>query len=642
MTSSYLVRASFTLTAILGYPSSYQLKFSPVCSRPVLEQNINQHLDSNCADDPQSNMTTSKGKAGPSRAHTLVQPSIESLFPEKSSLARISTPTSRNKHPKKRSEADDAPSLPEQGPSKRHKTTASSRIQANAPLAERLRPRTLAEFVGQPHLTGPGSLLMHLLESGSTGSIIFWGPPGCGKTTLARLLANSTDSVFKELSATDSGISDVRAVVEEAKRVLALTGRRTILFLDEVHRFNKAQQDIFLPFIEQGQIQLIGATTENPSFKLTGALISRCRVFVLERLTDEDVTQIINQAVERVLTTAHQSASEVTLPTMTMQGSSPAEPSSSPIISSQASTSTAVSAFSPFPQLTPKIVSSIVSLSTGDARTALSLLELVLSAPPDADQANLLTSLRRSVSTSYDRTGDSHYDMISALHKSVRGSQGSAALYWLARMLTAGEDPLYIARRMVVCASEDIGLADNHALPLAIATLQACQIIGMPECRINLAHLVSYLSEAPKSTRSYEAYNRAEEAAKLDPTIPVPVMIRNAPTKLMKELGYARGYCYNPEYAYVYPRSEQRRIADYDRGHRAMLDRHPVTNDYLPIQFRGDVFLRKEGDVTDKIWDEAALRRWEVEENGGKPWSGRQTREPNREASNLTLEEDKT
>ncbi|KAI0705016.1 P-loop containing nucleoside triphosphate hydrolase protein [Cerioporus squamosus] len=536
--------------------------------------------------------------------------------------------SSKITHTRKRSEAEDAPPA-DSTPLKRPRITASSRLQSAAPLAERLRPHSLEEFVGQPHLTEPGSLLRSHLDRGATGSIIFWGPPGCGKTTLARLLAKRTDAVFKELSATDSGIAEVRAVVEEAKSLLALTGRRTILFLDEVHRFNKAQQDIFLPFLEAGHLQLIGATTENPSFRLTSALLSRCRmhnqltlirsVFILERLSDADITKIVTQAVQRVSEDEH-AKHPFTLPTP-----SPSEPhvpdtdnsysdvaSSQPDIeepltqpeltSTQESTTSASDPAHPFaayPHFTSKVLSTIVALSTGDARTALSLVELVISAPKDSDEAKLLAALRRSVATAYDRGGDSHYDMISALHKSVRGSQGSAALYWLARMLTAGEDPLYIARRMVVCASEDIGLADNHALPLAMSTYQACQVIGMPECRINLAHLVSYLSEAPKSTRAYEGYKRAEEAAKLDPSIPVPLMIRNAPTGLMKELGYARGYRYNPDYA------------------------HPVTNDYMPIQFQGDEFLRKEGDKSGKIWDEEALREWEFRENGGQSWSER-------------------
>nr|VWO95020.1 Uncharacterized protein [Ganoderma boninense] len=556
------------------------------------------------------------------------QASITALFTPSGRSQHASTgafhaSSSKASHTRKHSELEDA-FAPEATPLKRPRVTASSRLQSVAPLAERLRPRILDEFVGQPHLTEPGSLLMSHLDRGATGSIIFWGPPGCGKTTLARLLATHTDAVFKELSATDSGIGDVRKVVEEAKNLLALTGRRTVLFLDEVHRFNKAQQDIFLPFLEQGHLQLIGATTENPSFRLTSALLSRCRVFILERLSDEDIKKILTQAVERVSGTdtpgidVSHSAPPTSSPnevlvldddnTSDVASSQPdiEEPLTNPA-STQSSTASSGPSHAPepsvefpnYPQLTPKVLSSIIALSCGDARTALSLIELVLSARTNSDETKLLAALRRSVATAYDRTGDSHYDMISALHKCVRGSQGSAALYWLARMLTAGEDPLFVARRMVVCASEDIGLADNHALPLAMATYQACQVIGMPECRINLAHLVSYLSEAPKSTRSYEAYKRAEEAAKLDPSIPVPLPVRNAPTRLMKELGYARGYKYNPDYA------------------------HPVTNEYMPIQFRGDEFLRKEGDTTDKSWDEDALRQWEFEENGGQPWSGR-------------------
>ncbi|KAH9937723.1 P-loop containing nucleoside triphosphate hydrolase protein [Amylocystis lapponica] len=529
------------------------------------EKDINQHLDEKHI----ISTPTPKLRAGPStQTHLKTQPSIASLFgssqkssrPSTSAVSSTQASTSKTTHSRKRSTLHDTP-LNEPGPSKRTKTSAASRLHAAAPLADRLRPTTLEEFVGQPHLTGPGSLLMNMLDTGMTGSLIFWGPPGCGKTTLARLLAKRTDAIFKELSATDAGISDVRAVVEEAKGVLTLTGRW-------------APCDIFLPFLEQGHLQLIGATTENPSFKLTSALLSRCRVFVLERLTDEDVARIVTQAVERVS------------PDVPHQPVEP-EPSSPEIPSSQPETEE---------QLSQPHLSSQSSSTTAvpQRRThGTSLLELVLSSPPHADPDAVLASLRRSVSTSYDRTGDSHYDMISALHKSRRALLA-------ARMLSAGEDPLYIARRMVVCASEDIGLADNHALPLAMAALQACQVIGMPECRINLAHLVSYLSEAPKSTRAYQGYNRAEEAAKLDATIPVPLVVRNAPTGLMKDLGYGHSYCYNPDYL------------------------HPVTNDYLPIQFRGDVFLRPAGDVTDKIWDEAALRRWEMEENGGRPWDGRE------------------
>ncbi|EPQ57405.1 P-loop containing nucleoside triphosphate hydrolase protein [Gloeophyllum trabeum ATCC 11539] len=564
----------------------------PICGRIVREENINYHLDNDCpgqnARATPASKTTSKAPVAPvfNSAKKPSNVTVEGSFHIGSSLA------TKREHP----EAGGA-SVPRA--TKRSKGTVTSRSQAAAPLAERLRPQELEDFIGQKHLTGSDSLLMNLMRGGSTGSIIFWGPPGCGKTTLARLMARKSGAVFKEISATEAGIGDVRAIVEEAKGTLMLQNRRTVLFLDEVHRFNRAQQDIFLPYIEQGQIQLIGATTENPSFKINSALLSRCRVFVLERLSDDDVSEIIDKAVHRVLAGLNEvtdSAAEASTSSATALSQ---ESNQSTLISSQPSIS-AVS-FPSYPQLTERVKKSIISLSLGDARTALSLLELVLSSPQDIPEAKLLDSLRRSVSTSYDRTGDDRYDLISALHKSVRGSDGSAAMYWLARMLETGEDPMYIARRMTVCASEDIGLADSHALPLAIATMQACQMIGMPECRINLAHLVAYLAEAPKSTRSYEAYKRAAAAAKSDPTLAVPLVIRNAPTKLMKNLGYSEGYRYNPDYA------------------------HPVTNDYLPPQFRDEVFLRKEGDLSGKEWDEEALHRWEVDMNGGKAWEGRGT-----------------
>jgi len=459
---------------------------------------------------------------------------------------------------------------PEEGPPRKR---CRVNLEEAAPLAERLRPTILSDFIGHESVVS-------LIASGNCGSLILWGPSGCGKTTLARLIATQSDAVFKELSATVAGINDVRAIVDTAKSTLSLTGRKTILFMDEIHRFNKGQQDIFLPFLERGYIQLIGATTENPSFKLVGALLSRCRVFSLERLQDADIRNIIAKALSRL----SPDASSTSISADTSSSPQKIEPPPTP-------------EQSPFRELTPKIISTIVSMSAGDARIAISLLELAVKAH-DFDEAKVLTLLRRSVATSYD-TAEDHYNMISALHKSVRGSQPDAALYWLARMLTGGEDPVYICRRMVVCASEDIGLADSHALPLAVATLQACQNVGMPECRINLAHLVSYLSEAPKSTRSYEAYQRAEEAALKDPKLLVPLEMRNAPTDLMKEVGYGKSYRYNPEYV------------------------HPVHNTYLPPQLQSAKFLKKADDTSGKTWDEDALLSWENNVNGGEPWEGR-------------------
>ncbi|KAJ7132868.1 hypothetical protein C8R43DRAFT_1023740 [Mycena crocata] len=556
----------------------------PICSLKVKSRTINSHIDAGCpqssSDHKQlspsastSNSTTpatSKGKAttsgkkSSSQDSTGTSPTLASIFRPKDTPEPLPPSPEfilATKRPAVHS--NDGP------PTKRCKTN----LQEAAPLAERLRPSTFSEFVGHESV-------VEMIASGCSGSLILWGPSGCGKTTLARLIASRTDAVFKELSATTAGIGDVKLVVEAAKSTLSLKGRKTILFLDEIHRFNKGQQDIFLPCIERGFIQLIGATTENPSFKLIGALLSRCRVVSLERLQDTEIRDIVTKALNRL-----SSASDV----------SANYPSTGPASQPH----TLLLPLSPARLVvTDKVIATIVSMSAGDARIAISLLELAVKAPQDFDERKILTLLRRSVATAYD-TKEDHYNMISALHKSVRGSQPNAAMYWLARMLTGGEDPAFICRRMVVCASEDIGLADNHALPLAIATLQACQNIGMPECRINLAHLVAYLSEAPKSTRAYEAYKRAEAAVSKDPTLPVPLEMRNAPTALMKEVGYGKSYKYNPEYA------------------------HPVHNTYLPSQLEGVSFLKTAGDISDKVWDEEALTAWENQDNGGERWEGR-------------------
>jgi putative ATPase len=380
---------------------------------------------------------------------------------------------------------------------------------ANAPLAARMRPRTLDEYVGQEHLIAPGRALRQAIEGDRLPSVILWGPPGTGKTTLAAVIARCTGATFVAVSAASSGVADLRAVVAEAKRARTL-GTRTIFFIDEIHRFNKAQQDALLPYVEDGTITLIGATTENPSFEVNAALLSRARVFVLKALTDEQIERIVRTALEdreRGL-----GALSVTLDDDAMRA--------------------------------------LVNLSNGDARTALGTLELAFDAAlPRSDgkrcidAALVADALQRRV-IAYDKKGDNHYDVVSAFIKSIRGSDPDAAVYWLARMIDAGEDPLFIARRLVILASEDIGLADSRGLSVAIAAQQAVHFIGMPEGFYPLAHATLYLATAPKSNSVGRAYTAA--LAEMDGTRndPVPLHLRNAPTGLMRDLGYASGYRY--------------------------------------------------------------------------------------------------
>lgn len=376
------------------------------------------------------------------------------------------------------------------------------------PLASRMRPLTLKEFVGQEQLVGNNKLLRKMIENDTLSSMIFWGPPGVGKTTLARIIAHETKSEFVNFSAVTSGIKEIKQVMENASQNKSL-GVKTIVFVDEIHRFNKAQQDAFLPFVEKGSIILIGATTENPSFEINNALLSRCQVLVLKELSNNDILTLLKRALNDKRGYANLKIN-----------------------------------------ISDSNLMLIAEYANGDARKALGALEVVVT--------NLLTDTNKSINVEkedilnslnnktllYDKNGDEHYNIISALHKSMRNSDVDAAIYWLARMLEAGEDPLYIARRIVRFASEDIGLADINALNLAINTYQACHFLGMPECNVHLTEAVIYMSLAPKSNSAYVAYTLASNDAKKTLAEPVPLIIRNAPTKLMKNLDYGKGYQY--------------------------------------------------------------------------------------------------
>lgn len=383
-----------------------------------------------------------------------------------------------------------------------------SNLPSSTPLANRLRPERLEDYIGQKHLLGKGKILRQMLEKDRISSMIFWGPPGVGKTTLARIIASRTKSHFIDFSAVTSGIREIREVMRQAEED-RLCGIRTLLFVDEIHRFNKAQQDAFLPYVEKGSITLIGATTENPSFEINSALLSRCKVFVLRALTAQDLTQLLTRAIQD------------------NKGFGNLE-----LVIDEA------------------LLSMIADYANGDARIALNTLEMsILNGEIRPDGSICVTPATLEQCTGrkmllFDKKGEEHYNLISALHKSMRNSDVDAAVYWLARMLEAGEDPLFIARRLIRFASEDIGLADSQALTVAVAAYQACHFNGMPECNLNLTQAVIYLSLAPRSNAVYMAYEHAKADAMKMLSEPVPLVIRNAPTDLMEELHYGEGYVY--------------------------------------------------------------------------------------------------
>ncbi len=428
-----------------------------------------------------------------------------------------------------------------------------------APLPDRMRPRRLDEFVGQSRLLGPGGPLRLLIEGGEIPSMILWGPPGSGKTTLARLIAEGSGSRFEAFSAVLSGVREVRQVVAEASERLRLQGRRTVLFVDEIHRFNKAQQDAFLPHVERGTILLLGATTENPAFEVNGALLSRCRVFTLEPLAPEDLRTLVLRAladVDRGLGRTRVTLEEDAL-------------------------------------------ALLVSLADGDARRALTLLEGAVSVwrtsrlPGEPVGAGALRQVIERGPLLYDRRGEVHYDVISAFIKSVRGSDPDAAVYWLARMLDAGEDPIFIARRMVIFASEDVGNADPQAILVAVAATEAVRLVGLPEGRIPLAQAATYLACAPKSNAAYVAINRASEAVRARGALPVPLHLRNAPASLLRDLGYGEGY----------------RDPHDHPGHH-------VAQQYLPDPIQDERFYEpteqgREGEIAERLarWRETARKK---------------------------------
>ncbi|MDO5574384.1 MAG: replication-associated recombination protein A [bacterium] len=375
------------------------------------------------------------------------------------------------------------------------------------PLASRLRPEGLEDFVGQEHLLGKGKMLRQLIERDQVSSMIFWGPPGVGKTTLAGIIAGKTNASFINFSAVTSGIKEIKDVMKQADESRSL-GIRTVLFVDEIHRFNKAQQDAFLPYVERGSITLIGATTENPSFEINSALLSRCQVFVLKALSEADIQKLLRHALQSDKGFAYQNV-----------------------------------------HITDTQIAAIAAFSNGDARTALNTLEMaVLNGEISADgilvtDEGMEQCITRK-SLLYDKNGEEHYNLISALHKSMRNSDPDAAIYWMNRMLQGGEDPLYIARRLIRFASEDVGMADSQALQVAVAAYQACHFNGMPECDINLTHVVTYLAMAPKSNALYTACEASKADIRNSRAEPVPLQLRNAPTKLMADLEYGKGYEY--------------------------------------------------------------------------------------------------
>lgn len=562
----------------------------PICEKPVKEVDINRHIDSECksyldepAPPPPATQPNS-GKFQGLKASAFFTPAVKKyvgfkdegvdLGSSPSTQTPLAKPPSTAplpvngvKRPAEQLETQSTDGDERNEPTK--PTPKKQKPNGHAPLAERMRPQSLDEVAGQ-ELVGPDGVLRNLIVTDRVPSMILWGGPGTGKTTIARLIASTAGTRFVEINSTSSGVAECKKLFAEAKNELGLTGRKTIIFCDEIHRFSKSQQDVFLGPVEAGSVTLIGATTENPSFKVVNALLSRCRTFTLTKLSDEDIFGLLKRALAREV------------PGLPTPSPSPSEEDAK-----QLEESASPSEQPQFHLLTGDdfaLLHYLAAFADGDARTGLNLLELALDLcqKPNITIDDIKKSLTQTLV--YDRAGDQHYDTISAFHKSVRGSDADAALYYLARMLQSGEDPLYVARRMVVIASEDVGLADNSLLSLATATYTAAEKIGMPECRINLAHCTVALCLAPKSTRAYRGLSAAYSALS-EPGIaglPVPIHLRNAPTRLMKEMGYGKEYKYNP---------------DFVDGR--------VVQDYLPERLEGRKFLGSK-DLGDQVDPEIA------------------------------------
>uniref|UniRef100_A0A3P9KLD0 WRN helicase interacting protein 1 n=1 Tax=Oryzias latipes TaxID=8090 RepID=A0A3P9KLD0_ORYLA len=570
----------------------------PVCFKDFTNEDINGHLDACLLEGASDGSPSSTVEIGPPEAKkcrtgadpvnqpgsssssmadsqssvvfSLFQTNKKKLSAKEpsdgvSSQQKSPTPPALNrglKRPLRETSRTPESQLPDAGISKAPMEPLLSRalFASNKPLAEALRPNTLEEYFGQSKAVGQQTLLRSLLESQEIPSVILWGPPGCGKTTLAHIIASASKkngtARFVTLSATSASTSEVREVIKQAQNELRLCKRKTILFIDEIHRFNKSQQDTFLPHVECGTVTLIGATTENPSFQVNAALLSRCRVLVLEKLSVEAMSSILNRAIAMLgIKIGGQDFNNLKDGDQTDRSE-------------------------PQVYIEQKALDTIAFLCDGDARIGLNSLQLAVQAQTSLQkqqevlvtEEHIKEGLQRS-HILYDKAGEEHYNCISALHKSMRGSHENASLYWLGRMLEGGEDPLYVARRLIRFASEDVGLADPAALTQAVSAFQACHFLGMPECEVILAQCVIYLARAPKSVEIYQAYSNVKACLRnhKGPLPSVPLHLRNAPTKLMKQLGYAKGYKYNPAFS------------------------RPVEQEYLPEELRGVNFFTWKG-----------------------------------------------